>query len=816
MFSRHPLLAVVTNHLVYYPTPLNVTYFWGFGSLAGLLLASQMLTGIFLAMHYSPHVDLAFASLEHIMRDVNHGWLIRYLHANGASFFFAAVYIHIGRTLYFGFYQRTRALLWFSGIVIFFLMMATGFMGYVLPWGQMSFWGATVITNLFTAIPLIGESLATWLWGGFSVSNATLVRFFSLHYLLPFVIVGVIGLHLVLLHRDGSYNPLGVIGVPDKVAFYPYFYVKDYFGFIFFSTLGIFVVMFYPDFLGHPDNYIEANALVTPPHIVPEWYFLPFYAILRAVPNKLGGVVLMVLAILALAVLPVYETRVRSLLVNGRLLYSWFFWTFAFSVIFLGHFGGLPIEDPYPFASQVLALVYFSFFFVFVVVDYLMTSTFYTTSMLTRSGNVPHSHQLFQGFFLAGMPATNRTSLFWSLTSLSRWNQKVRRVQRAYSVKLLKTLNQFRYSLQTYKHPFHLVNVSPWPFFVALSLLAVTVGSVLYFHRYMVAETTLLYGFSALLFVCICWFRDIVREATFEGHHTLLVQRGIKLGMILFIVSEVMFFFSFFWAFFHSSLAPAIQIGGIWPPRGITVFNPWEVPLLNTLILLTSGASVTWAHYAVRSRFVRWFSGDYWRCFDRMHRDYRHKSLRYSRKCLRTTVLGVIPRFMRSLLKVNTWLYSRALSRVNGLLLTSSDFYGGKSFLKIREFLGPMRPVWLTFRSLYASFFERSRHDLLLALLVTVVLGVLFTLIQFYEYKHAPFTISDSVYGSTFFLTTGFHGLHVLVGTIFLVVCFIRGYRYHFTRGHHVGLECAIWYWHFVDVVWLGLYISVYHWGGSI
>lgn len=234
----------IQNHLIYYPTPSNLTYFWGFGSLAGLFLASQILTGIFLAMQYSPHIDLAFSSIEHIMRDVNNGWFLRYLHANGASFFFFCVYVHIGRNLYFGFFGFFKKYLWFSGIVIFGLMMATAFMGYVLPWGQMSFWGATVITNLFSAIPIIGNDIAYWLWGGFSVNNPTLVRFFSLHYLLPFAILGAVLTHLILLHEYSSTGPLGILKSPDKISFYPYFYVKDYFGFVFFQFFVFLLLVF--------------------------------------------------------------------------------------------------------------------------------------------------------------------------------------------------------------------------------------------------------------------------------------------------------------------------------------------------------------------------------------------------------------------------------------------------------------------------------------------------------------------------------------------------------------------------------------------
>jgi quinol-cytochrome oxidoreductase complex cytochrome b subunit len=282
---RLPILPMLKGALVTYPAPRNLNYFWNFGSIAGIMLVAQILTGLFLAMHYAASTKLAFDSVEHIMRDVNYGWLIRYMHAVGASMFFGVTFIHIFRGLYYGSYKRPRELLWFIGIIILLLMMATAFMGYVLPWGQMSFWGATVITNLFSAFPLVGEDIVTWLWGGFSVDNPTLNRFFALHFLLPFVLVGVVMLHLMALHQHGSNNPTGldVKGPQDTVPFHPYYTAKDFFGFgVFFLVFAAFL-FFAPNYLGHPDNYITADPMVTPAHIVPEWYFLPFYAILRAI-----------------------------------------------------------------------------------------------------------------------------------------------------------------------------------------------------------------------------------------------------------------------------------------------------------------------------------------------------------------------------------------------------------------------------------------------------------------------------------------------------------------------------------------------------
>jgi len=359
------LLSFADSHIIDYPSPINLSYLWSFGSTAGICLVVQIVTGIFLAMHYTPHVDLAFNSVEHIMRDVNNGWLIRYLHANGASMFFIVVYCHIFRGMYYGSYMYPRQHLWYSGILIFFLMMATGFMGYVLPWGQMSFWGATVITNLFSAIPFVGPSIVEWLWGGFSVDNATLNRFFSLHYLLPFVIAGLVLIHLALLHKDGSNNPIGINSALDNIPFYPYFYVKDLFAFFILILFFSFFVFYYPNTLGHPDNYIPANPLVTPVHIVPEWYFLPFYAILRSIPDKLGGVLAMVGAIAAWFTLPILNTsEVRS--TEFRPIFGFFYWFLIADFLLLGWIGQKPVEDPYILVGILATIFYFVFFFILV------------------------------------------------------------------------------------------------------------------------------------------------------------------------------------------------------------------------------------------------------------------------------------------------------------------------------------------------------------------------------------------------------------------------------------------------------------------
>ncbi|MGB2304778.1 MAG: cytochrome b, partial [Candidatus Puniceispirillales bacterium] len=365
MDHRLPVFSFMHHELHEYPTPRNLSYLWNLGSLAGLALVTMIVTGIILAMHYTPHVDHAFASVERIMRDVNHGWLIRYIHMNGASFFFIVVYIHIFRGLYYGSYKAPRELLWILGVLILLLMMATAFMGYVLPWGQMSFWGATVITNLFSAIPWVGDSIVVWLWGGFSVDNPTLSRFFALHYLMPFLIVGVVILHIIALHRFGSNNPLGidVSGKQDTIPFHPYYTSKDLFGAMVFLTIFASAIFFYPNFLGHPDNYIPANPLQTPAHIVPEWYFLPFYAILRAIPDKLGGVLFMFGAIAVLFILPWLD---RSPVRSGRFrpLFKLFFWVLLADCVLLGYLGGKPAEGIYVTLSRLATAYYFIHFLV--------------------------------------------------------------------------------------------------------------------------------------------------------------------------------------------------------------------------------------------------------------------------------------------------------------------------------------------------------------------------------------------------------------------------------------------------------------------
>ncbi len=363
--SRLPILGLMHSSFIVFPNPRNLNYWWTFGGILSFMLVSQIITGVVLAMHYTPDSALAFDSVEHIMRDVNYGWLLRYWHANGASMYFFAIYIHIFRGMYYGSYKAPREVLWLLGFIIYLLSMATAFMGYVLPWGQMSFWGATVITSLFSAIPVVGDAITTWLWGGYSVDNATLNRFFSLHYLLPFMIAGVVVLHIWALHVPGSNNPAGIEKKTDKdtLSFHPYFTAKDGFAIACFLVFYAWFAFYIPNYLGHADNYIEANPLKTPPHIVPEWYYLPFYAILRSIPSKLGGFVAMFGAVLILAALPWLDTsKVKS--GSYRPLFRIFFWVFVLDAVLLGYIGSKPPEGVYVMAGRILTAYYFIHFLV--------------------------------------------------------------------------------------------------------------------------------------------------------------------------------------------------------------------------------------------------------------------------------------------------------------------------------------------------------------------------------------------------------------------------------------------------------------------
>ncbi|WP_342361218.1 cytochrome b [Terrarubrum flagellatum] len=373
--SRLPIIRLVHDTAVSYPVPRNLNYFWTFGGILTFMLVAQIVTGVVLVMHYTPHAEMAFTSVEMIMRDVNYGWLIRYLHSNGASMFFLAVYIHIFRGMYYGSYKAPREILWILGVVIFLLMMAAAFMGYVLPWGQMSFWGATVITNLLGALPVVGETILSLLWGGYSVDNPTLNRFFSLHYLIPFMIAGVVILHIWALHHVGQNNPTGVEVKDvrkDTVPFTPYATVKDVFAMVCFCVVFAWFVFYTPNFLGHADNYVRANPAATPAHIVPEWYFLPFYAILRAIPSKLGGVLFMFGSIAILAFLPWIDTsRVRSM--DYRPVAKVFFWAFVIDAILLGWLGAKPAEGGYIIMARICTFYYFAYFAILLVLGLFET-----------------------------------------------------------------------------------------------------------------------------------------------------------------------------------------------------------------------------------------------------------------------------------------------------------------------------------------------------------------------------------------------------------------------------------------------------------
>ena len=403
------LASIMSNHGVYYSTPINLTYSWSFGSLAGICLIIQIISGLFLSMFYTPHVDIAFASIEYVMRDVNHGWFIRYTHSNGASMFFLVIYCHLLRNLYYSSYVKPRELLWVSGVILLLLMMATAFLGYVLPWGQMSFWGVTVITNMFTIIPYFGQSILEWLWGGFVVNNPTLKRFFTFHFLLPFILLALVVLHLALLHKEGSGAPIGDSTGVDHLTFYPYFFVKDLFAFLsFLFVFGLFILA-YPNLLGDPNNYLMADPIHTPRRMIPEWYFLPFYSILKCIPHKVGGILAMAFSLLVLFLIPFLQTSFTKDS-SSRIFFKICYFAALADFIILGWVGQSPAEEWYILIGRVATVYYFTFFLILVPFSGSLETvfTYYAAKRLFNMGNWPK----IKMFIYALVIQVNQTLLF--------------------------------------------------------------------------------------------------------------------------------------------------------------------------------------------------------------------------------------------------------------------------------------------------------------------------------------------------------------------------------------------------------------------
>lgn len=536
----------------------------------------------------------------------------------------------------------------------------------------MSLWGATVITNLVSAVPWIGDATRDLIWGGFSVGDPTVTRFFTFHYTAAFVLAALAALHMLALHEHGSGNPLGISSNVDRLPMHPFFTLKDCVTIVALFLITAFLISYAPNALGHPDNYIPANPMSTPASIVPEWYLLPFYAILRSVPNKLLGVIAMLASLLILLAMPILDLgRFRG--VQHRPVTRFILVTLAVSFVILLQLGALHVEAPFVTLGQITSVYYFAWFLVLLPLAALIDNTFGDL----RINNVQR-------------------------------HSKNPTLARSYSTIALSNTNNLKVGNLGQGHPFHLVDSSPWPLSTSVILGTVAASLILTFYGAENASLLLLISVVILVINACLWFTDIISEGTLNGDHTMSVVKMLTNGMVLFIITELMLFFAIFWGYLHSSLNPAIELGSMWPPIGIDPLNAAAIPTLNTILLLSSGGAVTWSHHALLSG---------------------------NRK-----------------------------GAINGAILT-------------------------------------------------IVLAIIFTFLQGYEYVTATFTWADSTYGNIFFLGTGAHGLHVIMGSIMITVATFRLIFYHATSQHHVGYEAAILYWHFVDIVWLVLYVIFYWWG---